>query len=95
MSLRITAFERTERFEREFKGLSPELQAAAAKALKALQGMPIPKGLRHHVLCDTKPKIHKIDITSNHSHQITFEVNGEVAKLLRVATHKEIDRNAR
>lgn len=95
MSLRITAFEYTERFKREFKGLSPDQQAAAAKALKELQGCPIPRGLRHHTLRDTRPKIHKIDIASNHSYQITFEVNGEVAKLLRVAAHKEIDRAAR
>ena len=90
--MRVTALRRTERFEREFKRLDDQLQDAVRKALKELLNSPIPKALRHHTLGGHRPTIHVIDATRNHSHQVTFEVNGTEAILLRIATHKEIDR---
>lgn len=92
MTLKIDRLTRTERFEREFRRLSPDLQRQVASALTRLLAEPIPRALRHHTLSSTDPRIHKIDINPQHTHQVTFLVEGTVARLLRVASHKEIDR---
>jgi mRNA-degrading endonuclease YafQ of YafQ-DinJ toxin-antitoxin module len=84
-------FEFTERFQREYKRLDPQTQAAADEALKALDQDPLPRALRHHTLNGYRPKVHVIDVTSNHSHQITFHWDGNLLRLLRIGTHRQID----
>lgn len=81
----------TQRFEREYKRLDPQTQAAADATLRALYQDPLPRALRHHTLNGHRPKIHVVDVTSNHSHQITFHWDGDLLRLLRIGTHRQID----
>lgn len=84
----------TTRFKRDFKRLELQLQQRVEHILKFdLKPWPGRGSLRHHTLAGFRPTIHVIDVSSNHSHQITFVLNGDVARLLRVATHVEIDRD--
>lgn len=89
----IATIELTERFKRDFKRLDPVLQLRVQDIL-ADQLIPWPTrgALRHHTLSGIKPPVHVLDVVGNHSHQITFQLNGDVATLLRVGTHREIDR---
>lgn len=36
-----------------------------------------------------------MDVLANHAWQITFEIEGDVAKLCRLATHRRIDGDPR
>jgi mRNA-degrading endonuclease YafQ of YafQ-DinJ toxin-antitoxin module len=92
----IRQIELTERFKKDFKRLPREI-AEQAKAIIRDDIVPWPtkKALRHHTLSGHKPTIHKVDVTPNKAYQITFSIDGDVARLLRVATHGEIDRSPR
>ena len=81
----------TERFKREYKRLDPQTQSAADATLSALYQDPLPRALRHHTLSGHRPKIHVVDATPNHSHQITFNWDGDRLRLLRIGTHRQID----
>lgn len=89
----ITRLVPTERFARELRKLDPELTKKAKVALEKLLQSPVPKTLRHHTLSGYKPTVHVIDVCSNKSHQITFNLDGDVAVLLRIGTHKQISRD--
>lgn len=92
----VTAFRYSERFKAEFKALAPDVQTASKEALDLLLTHPSAKTLRLHTLTGfKKPTIFKIDVFTNKSWQITFELNGGVAELKRVSTHKSIDRAPR
>lgn len=91
----VESLDYTERFRSDFKRLDAEMQQATRDCLAALLQTPIRKTLRHHTLNGYRPKIHKIDVTPNHAYQVTFEVSDGVAKLLRVGTHKQLDRAPR
>lgn len=89
----ITKITRTARFEKELKSLKPNILAAAKDAIRDLYAVPIPASRRFHCLNGFKnPRIFTIDVTTNHSYKISFELNGSTANLRRIATHKEIDR---
>ncbi|MBI5752024.1 MAG: hypothetical protein HZA59_07755 [Hydrogenophilales bacterium] len=89
----ITAFSRTDRFVSDIKKASPEIAASAKEALKDLLKNPRPKWIKFEKLSGYKnPNLYTIHATKNHSHKISFEINGNVAKLRRFGTHKEIDR---
>lgn len=90
---RVEQFQRTERFDRDFRRLPPDIQAAVGDALKHLIQHPLPSGLRHHTLSGHRPTVHVIDVMSNHSWQLTFNMEGTTAVLLRVDTHRRIDSN--
>ena len=92
MTISVVAFKTTARFDREFGGAGPDAQQAARDALKVLQANPHASRLRMHSLSGYgKPTIWKIDVFANRSWQITFELEGDVAILRRMATHKRID----
>ena len=92
----VTAFAYSERFKSEIQSLSPDVQKAAKDALDLLLKNPRAKSLRLHNLTGLpKPTVWKIDIYANHSWQITFELNGCIAELKRIGTHKSIDREPR
>lgn len=97
MILRVQGLSRTARFEREFRAAPADVQRAAADALKTLQKNPSSRVLRLHALKGFgKPSVYKIDVLSNHSWQITFELEaGGVARLCRLAPHKRIDSDPR
>jgi hypothetical protein len=66
------------------------------KCVEAVDDQPWAKSLRLHQLTGyAKPAIWKIDVYANHSWQITFEMEGTTARLVRLATHKKIDRDPR
>lgn len=84
----------TDRFKREFKGLSHDLKAAVKEATDLLKTNPHSSRLRLEKLNGYKnPSIYTIHVTSNHSHKISFELQGTHAVLRRIATHKQIDRD--
>ncbi|UVH54702.1 hypothetical protein NWF24_17805 [Variovorax paradoxus] len=96
MAITVAGFDFSERFRIELSALDPQIQKAAKEALDLLQKNPAAKSLRLHPLKDyAKPTIWKIDVFTNKSHQITFELISNIANLKRIATHSEIDRAPR
>lgn len=95
--LRVITFRRTARFERDYKSASYDVQKAAIAVLETLQRNPAARVLRLHPLPNFgKPTIWKVDVNSNHSWQLTFEMEeGDVAKLCRLAKHSKIDADPR
>jgi hypothetical protein len=96
MQLKVTGTRRTDRFDADVRAAPIDVARAAEAARKTLIQNSRAGALRLHPLKGyPKPTIFKIDVTANHSWQLTFELDGEVAVLLRLATHKAIDRDPR
>lgn len=77
-------------FERDFKKLTAELQELVRKKLDDLLAEPRPPGLRFEKLKGYKrPDIYTIHITGNY--KMSFEIEGDIAILRRVANHDKID----
>lgn len=94
--IKIERFAFSERFQAELQKLQPDVIKAVKEALALLQNNPVAKSLRLHPLTGLpKPTVWKIDVFTNHSWQVTFELNGTTAELKRVSTHKSIDRDPR
>lgn len=92
----ITGFAHSVRFAADLRAAPIDVQQAALAALQLLQAHPGAKSLRLHNLKGIpKPTVWKIDVYANHAWQITFELNGQVAELKRLGTHKTIDRDPR
>lgn len=90
----IVTVELSDRFKSDYKKLDPQLQSKVKDIIaNDLIPFPIKRSLRHHTLNGHKPPIHVIDVTTNHAYQITFWIDGDVARLLRVDTHRRIDQN--
>lgn len=80
-------------FERDVRKAPPEVRRVLESVLDDLLKYPQPKKLRFHSLNGFfHPKIYKIDVFSNKSWQITFEMDGSTAVLRRLGTHREVDR---
>ncbi|MET0858792.1 MAG: hypothetical protein ABWY27_18750 [Telluria sp.] len=74
------------------KALPPDILDAAKEAIRDLFKYPIPVARRLHRLHGYRnPKVYTIDVFSNHSYKISLEIEGDVANLRRVASHKVID----
>lgn len=69
--------------------LPREIQEAARVALKELVKDPYPKKYR---LEKQTPEAWTIHVTANHTHKLSFELDGDTAILRKIGTHKEIDR---
>lgn len=92
--LRIEALDFTEKFKRQLNALSPDLRRQAEEVLRQLLEDPIPRGLRFHKLNGYRnPCLYTVTVTGNDSHKISFSIDGNVAVLRRVATHKHVDRS--
>lgn len=79
------------RFERDFKKLSPELKALCKEILPKLLVNPQPSGLRFEKLQGySRPSLYSLHITGNY--KVSLEMKGDCAILRRVACHDEIDR---
>lgn len=92
----ITGFAFSARFRSEIARLPQDVVDAAQAALVLLMKNPRAASLRLHSLTGLpKPRLWKVDVFANHSWQITFELNGTVAELKRIGTHKSIDRSPR
>lgn len=90
----IKGFDRKPSFDKTLKKCSAELQAQVKEALNALKQSPRPSWIRFEKLSQYRnPSIYSIHVTRNHSYKLTFEVEGDIAVLRKIATHKEIDRS--
>lgn len=79
-------------FARDLKRAPADVQADAKRVLKQLLDDSAAGALRLHSLKGyPKPTIYKIDVRPDHSWQITFELHGTTAVLLRLGTHRRID----
>lgn len=95
-AVKLDSLAYSERFKSEFQALEPDVRQACIDALDLLLKNPQAKSLRLHPLSGfAKPQIWKIDVYTNHSWQVTFELIGVTAHLKRIATHKKIDRSPR
>ena len=95
-SIQITGFAYSLRFAADLKSAPADVQQAALQALNLLVLNPTAKSLRLHPLKGMpKPTVWKLDVFANHAWQITFEINGTIAELKRLGTHKTIDRAPR
>ena len=85
----------TERFERDYKRLSPSLRKEVDNALRTLMERdPLPKSLNFEKLKGySNPAVYTFHVTPNHSHKASAELRGETLVLLRLGTHKKIDRD--
>lgn len=89
----IKSLRRKKRFQKEYNDLTNHLKSAADDTMRDLLANPIPAGKRFHSLKGiSNPKVYTIDVTPDRAYKISLEIDGEVATLRRIATHKEIDR---
>lgn len=79
----------SESFKTQLKKLPEEIQMAARQAVKDLVSDPFPKKYR---LEKQTREVWTIHVTSNHSHKLSFALDGDTATLRKIGTHKEIDR---
>lgn len=96
MKLSVSALQVTATFRADVRSAPADIQADATAALDKLLKNSAANALRLHALKGyPKPTIFKIDVRPDHSWQISFELDGQTAVLLRLATHRELDRNPR
>jgi mRNA-degrading endonuclease RelE of RelBE toxin-antitoxin system len=87
----ILTIKRTERFKKDYRKLSADLQHKTTQKLAGLLKNPRPPGLTFEKLKGyTRPDIYTIHVTGNY--KVSFLVDGTTAILRRVADHNEIDR---
>ena len=87
----ISSVRLTERFRRDYRKLSADLQARTQTKLQDLLKNPRPAGLAFEKLKGySRPDIYTIHITGNY--KLSFLVEGSTAILRRVAAHDDIDR---
>ena len=77
-------------FQERHQRLPPELQKQLREVLGNLLENPVPASVRLEKLAGND--LYTIHGTRNHSHKLSFELEGSTAILRRVRTHKEIDR---
>ena len=93
--MKIAGVDPTDPFKRDLSDAAPDTRKAALAAIDKLVLHPSANSLRLHALKGQgKPTVYKIDVLPNRSWQISFHLEGEVAILRRLATHKDIDRGA-
>ena len=91
--VQIDAIDYKASFRKDFQKCPPDIQEAARVALIDLMKNPQPAKLRLHSIQGCfNPRILKIDVFTNRSWQITFEMDGTTATLRRLARHRDIDR---
>ncbi|GAA6121446.1 hypothetical protein Acidovoranil_35510 [Acidovorax sp. FG27] len=83
------------RFLRDFKGLPDDIAKEVDPCLRDLVSVPIPVGRRPHSVTPRgqRPAIHTVDLLANKSWKLSYMWQGPVIWVLRVATHKELDRD--
>lgn len=88
----IAVFEFALSFKKAFEKLKPNVREGVTKALKKFKKNPDASSLRLHRLSDVVPPIWKIDVFSDKSWQIAMRIEGDKCTLLRIGTHKDMDR---
>lgn len=85
----------TDRFKRDYDRLPVDIRQQVNDCIRDLAKDPIPTSRRAHCIDRaSKPKVFSVDVTSNKSWKLSFQIEGQVATLRRVGTHKEIDRSS-
>lgn len=80
-------------FAKTLRAASADIQSQVLSAATSLTNEPMPAKLRFEKLSGYRnPSIYTIHITHNHSHKLSFEIQGTTAILRKIGTHKEIDR---
>lgn len=88
----IISIEFTKKFQQDYKKLKPDIRKHVDAAIEDLLKIPRPSTLRLKKYNGYKnPHIYAIHVTSNHSHKISLEIQGDKAKLRRIGTHKIVD----
>lgn len=82
-------------FKKDASKLDASTQRLIADCISVLLKDPIPGARRAHNLTPrgNKPTIYTVDLTPNKAYKLSFHMDGQVAVLRRVGTHKAIDRN--
>lgn len=83
----------SETFKRDYRKAPVSVQAQAREILGKLEATPSAQSLRLHPLNSYRPTIYKIDVFTNRSWQISFNLEGTEVTLRRLSTHKAMDRN--
>lgn len=79
-------------FRRNYRKLTPDLQALVDQKLRDLMADPRPPGLRFEKLQGWRnPDVYTIHVTGNY--KISMEIHGGQATLRRVGNHDKIDRS--
>lgn len=95
-SPQITGLRPTAKFEKELRHCPADVQQAAKEALERLLQNANSGFLRLHRLHGyPRPALYKIDVMANKSWQISLEIDGTIAVLLRICTHAQMDRSPR
>ncbi len=83
-----------EEFVRAYVKLPPDVMAAVDECIKDLERDPIPSSRRPHSVTPRghRPVIYTVDVFSNKSYKLSYHIEGRVAVLRRIGTHKQIDR---
>ena len=84
----------SQRFIKDYRSLPSDIQYAVAECIEDFERDPMPESRRPHSVTPKgqRPIIYTMDVTSNKSHKLSFDVQGESVILRRVGTHKQIDR---
>ncbi len=85
--MRIARVVASRRFDRDYRGLDANRQAAVDQAIRDLCAEPRPASLRFHPLHGYKPKRFVVDIDSHHSWQMFLEIEGDTATPLSIRRH--------
>lgn len=81
-------------FKTSYQRLPDNIKIQAQEKISHLLQNPQPKHIRLEKLRgNNKPPVYSIHITGNHSHKISFELNGDTAVLRKAGTQKSIDRS--
>lgn len=83
------------KFIRDFKGIPADLVEQVRSCLIDIEKVPIPQTRRMHSVTPRgkKPTIFTVDVVSNHSWKLSYIKVAQTIWVLRVATHREIDRD--
>ena len=84
----------TARFRKDYARLAPDIQRQVDDCIRDFALDPLPASRRAHRINTAQfPKVFSVDVTSNKSHKLSFQIDDGVAILRRIGTHKEIDRS--
>jgi hypothetical protein len=96
MAPQVTAFRVSASYLQDFQAAPVDVKKAVESVLRKLIANSNAGSLRCHSLSGYgKPSLFSIDVFTNHSWKMTFTMDGTVAELRRLATHKSIDRDPR
>jgi hypothetical protein len=83
------------RFISEYQSLSIDMRRETDACISEFRRDPLPNARRPHVVTfrGVKPMIFTMDVTKNKAYKLSFIIKGKVAVLLRVGTHKVLNRD--